>query len=96
MITNENIDLIVNIVTLIGVVFAVYLAVRKPQERSEITDAEMRKDIIALRVDLINLRDNHVHTLDTKLDVTNKAVQDLSLQLTRLNTIIEERIPKNK
>ncbi len=94
MITNENIDLIVNIVTLIGVIFAVYLAFRKPQERSEITDAEMRKDIIALRVDLVNLRDNHVHTLDTKLDVTNKSVQDLALQLTRLNTIIEERIPK--
>ena len=94
MITNENIDLIVNIVTLIGVIFAVYLAFRKPQERSEITDAEMRKDIIALRVDLVNLRDNHVHTLDTKLDATNKSVQDLALQLTRLNTIIEERIHK--
>lgn len=44
--------------------------------------------------DLVNLRDNHVHTLETKVDQTNQNVNNLSLEVTRLSTIISERIPK--
>ncbi len=96
MITNENITLAINILTLLGIIAGAWLYIRRPQEKSELTDVQMRAELTSLRSDLINLRDNHVHTLDTKLDVTNKAVQDLALQLTRLNTIIEERIPPNR
>lgn len=37
---------------------------------------------------------NHIHTVDTKVDKLVDAVSRLSNEVTRLGTIIEERIPK--
>jgi len=41
-----------------------------------------------------NLKDNHIHSLDLKIDETNKNVNSLTLKVTELATIINERIPK--
>ena len=79
---------------IIGIFFTVYIYFRGPQESSKTTEKLLGERLATLGTELANLRDNHVHSLDLKLDITNKAVQDLALQLTRLNTIIEERIPR--
>lgn len=37
---------------------------------------------------------NHIHTVDTKVDTLNGNVSDLSIKVATLTTIIDERIPK--
>jgi hypothetical protein len=67
MITEENISMVIQIATLVGIVFGVYLYFRKPQERGEITDAVMEEKFTQLDRELANLRDNHIHTVTTDL-----------------------------
>jgi len=37
---------------------------------------------------------NHIHTVDTKVDGLIKTINQMSNEVTRIGTIIEERIPK--
>lgn len=80
MITEENISIVMQIATLLGVVFAVYLYFRKPQEKSEINDEVFRVQFDALEKTVINLRDNHIHTLDEKLSKHISESQDVALR----------------
>ena len=43
----------------------------------------------------MTLAQNHIHTVDTKVDVLTKSVNEMSNEITRLATIISERMPKN-
>lgn len=83
-----------NGLSIIGMLFLVYRNWRAPQEKSEKESIRLADEFSRLRADFINLRDNHVHTLDVKLDETNKSITNLAIEYARLNTIIEERIPK--
>lgn len=42
----------------------------------------------------MTLAQNHIHTVDTKVDGLSKGMGTMSNEITRLATIIEERIPK--
>lgn len=44
----------------------------------------------------MTLAQNHIHTVDTKVDALLKTVGLMSNEITRLSTIIEERMPKCK
>ena len=93
MITAENISIVIQISTLVGIIFAVYLYFRKPQEKGEMNDAVYAEKFSALEKTVVNLRDNHLHTLDLKIDETNKRVGGVELQVTKIATILEERLP---
>lgn len=41
-----------------------------------------------------NLAQNHIHTVDTKVDKLVETVGQLSNEVTKLGTIIEERVPR--
>ena len=71
MITEENISLIIQIATLVGIIFGVYLYFRKPQEKSETTDAvfeERMSNYENTTEKSIQLALNHSHTVETKID----------------------------
>ena len=98
MLLQEKISIIIQISTLIGLIFAVYLYFRKPQEKSDITDAVFDVRFNALEKTVINLRDNHIHTLDMKLD---KHIQDNQIFMlentktcSRIETLIEQLMKK--
>jgi len=98
MLLQEKISIIMQIATLIGLIFAVYLYFRKPQEKSDITDAVFDVRFNALEKTVINLRDNHIHTLDMKLD---KHIQDNQIFMlentktcSRIETLIEQLMKK--
>ena len=72
---NEIINLSLSLLTLMGIIFAIYIYFRKPQETGEINDAvydEKMKNINEKFANLsslvVNLRDNHLHSLDNKLE----------------------------
>ena len=77
-----------------GMIFGIYSYFRNPQIKLEKGEGLMAMSIKQLQLDLTNLRENHMHTLDVKLDATNKSVCDLEVQVAKLSTIIDERIPK--
>lgn len=108
MITEENIGLIIQIFTLLGIVFGVFLYFRKPQEDIENkTDnlsqqfkwerelSEKRFMDLGKRLDeAFLLASNHTNTVDVKTDKLIQTVNLLNSEIIRLSTIIEERIPK--
>lgn len=77
-----------------GAVFGIYSYFRNPQINSEKAESIMALNIVQLQKDFANLRDNHIHSMDIKIDEQGKAIRDLLIQTTRLSTIIEERIPR--
>lgn len=81
---------------LVAILFSVYNSFRKPQIESDKTESLLSQSIARLQLDLTNLRDNHIHTLDQKIEEQNKNINGLSLIVTRLSTIIDERIPAKK
>ena len=93
LITSSNITFVLG---LFGVLFTVYNYFRNPQIEAEKTDGILTLKLTKLQDDFVNLRDNHVHSLDQKVDETNKNLGVLTTEVTRLGTIIEERIPKKK
>lgn len=77
-----------------GAVFGVYSYFRNPQIKMDKAESIMALNIVQLQKDFANLRDNHIHSMDIKIDEQGKTIRDLLIQTTRLSTIIEERIPK--
>lgn len=91
-----------------GTVFTVYNYFRNPQIKSEKEDAlfsqriklekedyERRFKDLSDRLDgSYKLAQNHIHTVDTKVDILDKSIQEMGKSIVRLATIIEERIPK--
>ncbi len=82
------------VIAVASAIFAVYAYFRNPQINADKTDALLVQQLSILQKDVANLRDNHVHTLDLRLDQTNDSIGKLALEVTRLSTIIDERIPK--
>lgn len=77
-----------------GVVLAIYRSYRDPQAKSETTDSILALEIKTLKESLTNLKDNHIHTLEKRMDDTSKNLTDLTVSVGKLSTIIEERIPR--
>lgn len=98
MLTHETLDIIIQVLTLGGIVFAVWLAVRKPQEKSEVNDAVFNERFVALEKMVTNLKDNHIHSLDQKLDGHIASTQMFMLETTRttskIETLVEQLLKK--
>jgi len=98
MLTQENISIAIQIFTLFGIVFGVYFYLRRPQEKGEITDALFAERFTQFDRELANLRDNHIHTIETKLskhieDNNNSNIKTVE-NFAKLFTLIEERLPR--
>lgn len=91
LITVENIQLLI---TIGATIFGIYLYFRNPQINSDKKESNIELKIANMQLDVTNLRDNHLHSLDVKLDETNKNVALLTVQIARLSTIIDERVPR--
>lgn len=72
------------VIGIVGVTFGIFNILQVPK-----TDIEVMKT-------LNNLRDNHIHTIEENLKRVDSQLQDTSDRLTRIETILEERIPAKK
>ena len=88
-----NISLIIQVCTLLGIGWAVYNSLQKPQQRGELTDAVFSERFTQFDRELANLRDNHIHTLTQKLDkhITDQGANEMLVceKLARIETLIE-------
>jgi len=93
---------------IIGMIFTVFAYFKNPQIDQDKRDAllaqqvnwqnestdrrfkEMQESFNALLLQ----SNNHIHTVDTKVDKVNDSMTAMSNEITKLATIIQERIPK--
>jgi hypothetical protein len=78
----------------LGIIFAIYRQFKEPQIKSDKADTLFAIQIKTMQADLVNLRDNHIHSLGLAIEQTNKNVNTLTLEVTKLGTILEERLPR--
>lgn len=93
---------------IIGVIFTIYNYFKNPQIDSDKRDALLAQQIKSM-IEANEFRfktlqesfngmllqsNNHIHTVDTKVEALNATVTAMTNQITKLATIIEERIPK--
>jgi len=95
----QIIDLAIKLSTLLGVIFAVYLYFRRPQEKSETADAvfcERMTNYEKTTNEAIKLALNHSHTVESKLDGHIKDNQLFALEttksLSRIETLLEQHL----
>lgn len=103
--TPNNIMFVLGIM---GIIFGVYHYFKNPQVDADKRDAllaqqvqwqiegtEKRfKQIQDSFQSLLLQSNNHIHTVDTKVDALSIKVGNLDIAIAKLGTIIEERIPK--
>lgn len=104
----SSLSFILSLLGLLGIIFGVYNYFKNPQEESEksiglisqkieLTDKANQKKFEEIAEGIsraMSLSQNHIHTIDTKLDKHIEATNLLSIQVAKLGTIIDERIPK--
>lgn len=105
ILTPSNITFILGV---LAIIFSVYSYFRNPQIKSDKTDAlltqklqwtiegnEKRFSDVNINIEkAFNLAQNHIHTVDIKVDKLIENVSLMSNEITKLSTIIEERVPK--
>lgn len=105
LLTPSNITFALGI---LSVIFSVFFYFRKPQEETETKAALLAQQVVleremnekkfidvGVRLDgAFTLAQNHIHTLDTKIDTVTNSLNTLGLHVEKLSTIIEERIPR--
>ena len=116
---------ILAIISLLGMLFTVFLFFRIPQEKLDkqqsLTDKEVEnkavslerqvqwekeanerrfKDMNEVMTNATTLAQNHIHTIDTKVDslttLVNSMNLSMGLKIAELSTIIAERIPRKE
>ena len=105
LITPQNVTFVLGI---LGVIFTIYNYFKNPQTQEEkkaallaqqvqwtIEGSERRfKDMQESFNGLLLQSNNHIHTVDTKVDVLTGKINDMAVIIEKLSTIIDERIPK--
>lgn len=92
--TPETIPFILSIATMVGVIFTVYLHFRKPQIQTDKEALKLREEFDALKDVVDEVKEKHLRSVEKDLKGLTGTIHELSLTMTRLSTIIDERIPK--
>lgn len=89
---------IIGLGTVLSFIFTWYNSIRKPQQKGEIQDAVFETKLNELKKTVSSLRDNHIHTIEQKLDKHIEENQRdsiaLTKQMTRIETLLEQVIKK--
>lgn len=107
-ISANDIGFILGILGVIGIIFTIYNYFRNPQIKQDKLDAILQERIKATNetneIRFKNMNDsfnslvlqtnNHIHTVEECVKNLETKVNSLTVGITKLSTIIEERIPK--
>lgn len=91
----QIIDLAIKLSTLLGVIFAVYLYIRRPQEKSEVIDAVFNERMLNYErttEKAVQLALNHSHTVESKLDKHICESQEIYKTIIKIETLLENHL----
>ena len=94
--TQDYISIGTQIITFIGVIFAIYLYFRNPQIKSEKTDIMLNQEIKQLTERVQLLINNDIHEIKGMLNKMSGEFTSVQVQLGKLETRLEERVPKKE
>lgn len=88
-----------------GMLVNSYMVIRRPQERAKLNDAvfETKFNNLASIMDekfkslveqLVNIKTNHLKHLQDDIVNNRNEITKLSVSVTKLSTVLEERLPK--
>jgi len=97
MINLENIQFVISIATLLGIVFAIYKYFRTPDEKAATEILILKRDLEEqkkMSFEMVKTNQNCIHGLEEKIKGQQDELGKLSNKVVELATIINERIPK--
>jgi len=97
--TLDNLQFIISSLTLLGFVFVAYRTFREPDIKADKAIDILKEQIKAEKeISLQSLKtiQNDLHALGYQVDENRKEIKDLGVNVVKLQTIIEERIPRLK
>lgn len=84
-----NLDTIVLGALLVGQVVATVVAIRKPNEKQDVTMATMTAEVTGLKKSMDLLQANHLPHIEAE-------VKEQGNRLARIETILDERLPRKE
>lgn len=94
--TVENISFILGVLGIGGAVFTIYNAYRNPQIDVDKTIIKLREDIDSLHTTVSEIKEKHLTSVENDIKKLTETIQQLSMTVVKLSTIIDERIPKTR
>lgn len=82
------------IVAIGSVIFNIYHYFKKPQDRQEIDTVKLADKVATLEKEMLEMRQTHITMLEKDVKELNGTIQKLTITVTQLSTVIDERIPK--
>lgn len=90
---------------ILGVVFGIYSYFRTPQIKSDKDTALLKDELSTVRRDMVSMQNNfdkqiieikttHIASVEKDIKDLTATIGKLSIELTRLSTILDERMPK--
>ena len=91
---SQTIAFFLSIAAAIGVMFSVYLHFKNPQIKSAQEAVRLRKDLDALEDVVTEVKEKHLRSVEKEMKGLTTTIHHLTLTVTKLSTIIDERMPK--
>ncbi len=82
------------LIAVLSVIFNIYHFFKKPQDKSEKDVIRLTDEVSQLKKDVIEVREKHLASIEKDVKELTTTINTLSITVTRLSTIIDERIPK--
>lgn len=89
----STVSYILGIMGIVTILFTVFNYFRNPQIKTDQHTLKLREDLDSLSEIVYEIKEKHITGVETNIKDLSKTIHDLSLTVTRLSTIIDERIP---
>jgi hypothetical protein len=93
-IDGASLEFILTVVAVVGVMFSIYLHFRNPQIKTDQIAIKLREDVDTLTKAITEVKEKHLHAVEQDMKRLTDTINQLSLTVTKLSTVIDERIPK--
>ncbi len=91
LLTPSNITFALGI---IAVIFSIYNSFRNPQIKTDQITTRIQDDLKSLQKEVLEIKTSHLVSIEANMSKLSDTITSLSITVTRLSTIIDERIPK--
>lgn len=90
----QTVSYLLGLSGLAAVLFSTYNYFRDPQISSDKEVIRLREDLNSLNKEVDEIKTKHLTSVEENIKNLSGAVHDLAINVTRLSTIIDERIPR--
>ena len=90
----SDLSYILGILGIGGITFSIYNSFRTPQIDSDKIAVKLREDIDSLKSVVDEIKEKHLTSVENDIKKLTETIQQLSITVVKLSTIIDERIPK--